>query len=73
MMNAELTLITILQIIAAALATTGILALMYWLIENPVLADDEMRSVLEQYRSMCEDAHQRSRQLAQKESEKLYR
>jgi hypothetical protein len=72
-MNTEVTLLMIMQIIAAALATIGILAFMYWLIENPVLADDEMRSVLENYRSMCEDAHQRSRQLAQKESERLYR
>jgi ATP/ADP translocase len=72
MMDTGLNLLTIVQSIMAVAMMIGILALLHWVIENPILKDDEMRKVLEQSRSLREEALQRSRQIAREKSERLY-
>ncbi|MDF1500534.1 MAG: hypothetical protein P1P76_08700 [Anaerolineales bacterium] len=71
-MNTELNGLMILQSLLAALLMIGVLATLYWLIENPVLNDEEMRDVLEQARSMRSEALRKSRRIARQESERLY-
>lgn len=71
-MNTELNGLMILQALLAALLMIGVLATLYWLIENPVLNDEEMRDVLEQARSMRSEALRKSRRIARQESERLY-
>lgn len=71
-MNAELNLMMILQSILAILVMAGILALLYWLIENPILKDEEMRRILNDTRSMRAEAFSQASSLARQESEKLY-
>jgi ATP/ADP translocase len=72
MMDTGLNLLTIVQSIMAVAMMIGILALLHWVIENPILKDDEMRKVLEQSRSLREEALQRSRHIAREKSERLY-
>lgn len=72
-MNAELNVMLILQAVLAAFMMVGFLSLMYWLLEHPILRDEEMRSVLEQSRSLRANAQRKSAQMARQESERLYR
>lgn len=71
-MSTGINIMMIIQSIMAVAMMIGILALLHWVIESPILKDDEMRKVLEHSRSLREQALQRSRQIARKESERLY-
>jgi hypothetical protein len=71
-MNTGMNIVTIIQSIMAIAMMIGILASLQWVLENPILNDDEMRKVLERSRSLREEAIQRSSQIARKESERLY-
>lgn len=72
-MNTGINLMIILQSILAILVMVGILVLLYWLIENPVLKDEEMRRILNDTRSMRAEALSQASSLARQESERLYR
>jgi hypothetical protein len=72
-MNTGFQFITIVQTIIAVVLMLGVLSLLYWVIENPILRDEEMREVLELSRTLRADAYQQSRNLVRKESERLYR
>ncbi len=72
-MNVEPNTLLIIQAVFAISVMLGILSLLYWVIENPILKDEEMRSVLEQSRSMRANALRKSADLVRQESERLYR
>jgi hypothetical protein len=72
-MNVQMDLLIILQSIIATALVIGAVTLLGWILENPMLKDDEMRKVLEQTRSIREEAIRQSRTIARQESERLYR
>jgi hypothetical protein len=72
-MNIGIELTMVVQTFLAIALTIGILTLLYWVINNPILKDDEMREVLQHSRAMRADALRQSYTLAMRESERLYR